>query len=507
MSDNFINILIVLPLILPVFTAIFQVFLHKNLTVVRSINTFSAFLLVLVSALILVAVHQEKIIAITVGSWESPFGISLVVDYFSSIMILVSSIIFSATSIYNLGSIHIEREKYYFYPITQILMLGIYGSFLTGDIFNLFVWFEVMLISSFVLMSLGGKKAQLEGALKYVVINLISSAIFLSATGMLFGITGTLNMADLALKISKLPDTGMINVVSMLFLVAFGIKSAIFPLFFWLPASYHTPPSPITALLAGLLTKVGVYVLFRVFTLIFIQDVEFTHTVLLILSGLTMLIGVLGPIAQNDFRRILSFHIVSQVGYMIMALALFSPLAIAGGVFYIVHHMIVKTNLFIISGVTKIIKGSYELEKLGGLYKLYPFLGLLFIISAFSLAGVPPLSGFWAKFILTKAGFSIEQYFIIGLSLFVGLLTLFSMTKIWTQVFWKDDPEKYQNRNNFKMLTTGKKYLLIAPIVYLASITLFISFAVDPVFEFATYAAEQLKNPSVYINAVLGGNQ
>jgi multicomponent Na+:H+ antiporter subunit D len=507
MSNEFINILVILPIILPVLTAILQVFVHKNLTVVRSVNTFSAFLLILVAALILTAVHQEKVIAITLGSWEAPFGISFVIDYFAAIMLLISSIIFSATAIYSLGSIHIEREKYYFYPLTQILMLGINGSFLTGDLFNLFVWFEVMLISSFVLMSLGGKKAQLEGALKYVVINLISSAIFLSATGMLFGITGSLNMADLAYKISHMPDNGMLNVVAMLFLVAFGIKSAIFPMFFWLPASYHTPPSPVTALLAGLLTKVGVYVIFRVFTLIFIQDVEFTHTVLLILSGLTMLIGVLGPIAQNDFRRILSFHIVSQVGYMIMALALFSPLAIAGGIFYIVHHMVVKTNLFIISGVTKSIKGSYELEKLGGLYKLYPFLGLLFIISAFSLAGIPPLSGFWAKFILTKAGFTIEQYFIIGLSLFVGLLTLFSMSKIWTQVFWKNDPNENSDRDDFKSLPIRKKYLLFAPMIYLAGITLFISFGVDYVFEFATLAAEQLKEPSIYINAVLGGGK
>lgn len=507
MTNIDINIFIILPLAIPVLTAIVEVFAHRNITVVRVINTISAFLLLGITMLLMHYVIRNDIYAVTIGSWDAPFGISLVIDYFSAIMLLVSSVIFSAASVYALGSISEKRERYYFYPITQILMLGINGSFLTGDLFNLFVWFEVMLISSFVLMALGGKKQQLEGALKYVTINLISSIIFLSAIGMLFGITGTLNMADLATKIQHIPDKGLINMVSMLFLVAFGIKSAIFPLFFWLPASYHTPPSPITALLAGLLTKVGVYVIFRIYTLIFIQDISFTHTVIMVLSGLTMLIGVLGPIAQNDFRRILSFHIVSQVGYMIMAVALYTPLAIAGGIFYIVHHMLVKTNLFIISGVTKKIKGSYILEEIGGIYKGYPILAILFIISAFSLAGMPPFSGFWAKFILTKAGFSIEEYFIIGLSLFVGLLTLFSMTKIWTQVFWKDDPNENKNDIEYKNLPESKKYLMFAPMIYLAAMTLFVSFGVEHVFAIAEKAAAQLTNPEIYINAVLGGKQ
>ena len=189
----------------------------------------------------------------------------------------------------------------------HLLLAGVAGSFLTGDIFNLYVWFEVMLIASFALLILGGERAQMEGAVKYVTLNLLSSAIFLSAIGLLYGITGTLNMADIAVKLGAAENTGMVDVIAVMFMVAFGIKAAAFPLFFWLPASYHTGPVAVSALFAGLLTKVGVYALFRVFTLIFNQNVDFTHELLLWMAALTMLTGVLGAAAQFEFRRILSF--------------------------------------------------------------------------------------------------------------------------------------------------------------------------------------------------------
>ena len=215
---------------------------------------------------------------------------------------------------------------------------------------------------------------------------------------------GTLNMADLARKLAHVEQPGVITVISMLFLVAFGVKAAVFPLFFWLPASYHTPPAAVSAIFAGLLTKVGVYALIRVFTLIFVQDTGYTHTLILIIAGLTMLTGVLGAVAQNEFRRILSFHIISQIGYMIMGLGLFSSLALAGSVFFIAHNIIAKTNLFLISGLAYRLRGTYDLHALGGLYAAYPVVALLFLIPALSLAGLPPLSGFAAKLILVRAG-------------------------------------------------------------------------------------------------------
>lgn len=449
---------------------------------------------------------SDGIISFQVGGWAAPFGISIVADLLSTVMIVITSIIAFATALYSLGTMDADREKYLYYPLLQFLLMGINGAFLTGDIFNLYVWFEVMLISSFVLLALGGKRGQLEGAIKYVTLNLLSSAIFLAAVGILYGIAGTLNMADLAKKIPFLEQNELLTVVSVLFMAAFGVKAAIFPLFFWLPASYHTPPAAVSAIFAGLLTKVGVYALIRFFTTIFVHDTEFTHNVLLISAALTMLTGVLGAAAQNDFRKILSFHIISQIGYMILGLALFSPLAIAGAIFYIIHHIIVKTNLFFISGVVKKLKGSYNLKDLGGIYKYYPLLGLLFLIPALSLAGIPPLSGFWAKFVVIKAGLEIQEYFVVGIALLVGLLTLFSMTKIWNEVFWKDDPkgsENYQNQS-YKLLSSYKKIMMFAPIIFLGVITVLIGVYAEPFYNFANNAANQLIDSTNYINSVLG---
>jgi multicomponent Na+:H+ antiporter subunit D len=300
----------------------------------------------------------------------------------------------------------------------------------------------------------------------------------------------------------------MITVISMMFLVSFGIKAAAFPLFFWLPASYHTPQVAVSALFAGLLTKVGVYALYRFFTLIFTQDIDYTHTILLWVAALTMLTGVLGAAAQFEFRRILSFHIVSQIGYMLLGLALFTPLAIIGGVFYIMHHIIVKTNLFLISGITYRLLGSYDLKDLGGVYKERPFLALLFLIPALSLAGIPPLSGFFAKFVVIRAGLEAEAYVVTGIALLVGLLTLYSMIKIWAEVFWKKTPEHVTDLRRLKGEVKEKhNWAYFAPVISLAACTVFIGLNGQPIYELAEMAAHQLLNPQLYIEAVLGEQQ
>lgn len=474
----------------------------KNFKAHRAINLISSIVSLVISVILITEVLNDGIQTLYVGSWKAPFGISLVADLLSAIMVVITAVIGFATAVYSLATMDEAREKFGYYPLLQILLMGINGAFLTGDIFNLYVWFEVMLISSFVLLALGGKREQLEGAIKYVTLNLLSSALFLAGVGILYGLAGTLNMADLAHKLAIINEPKMTTVVSMLFLVAFGIKSAVFPLFFWLPASYHTPPAAVSAIFAGLLTKVGVYALMRVFTLIFINDITFTHTIILVIAGFTMLTGVLGAAAQMDFRRILSFHIISQIGYMIMGLGLYSPLAIAGGIFYIIHHIIVKTNLFLVSGVVNKMRGTYDLKKLGGLYKLYPLLGLLFLIPALSLAGIPPLSGFWAKFTVVKAGLDLGEFTIVAVSLAVGLLTLFSMTKIWNEAFWKDASDEPEDKS--VPGTIMQKVLLFVPIVFLAVITITIGFSVEPFFKIAQEAAAQLLDPEQYIQAVLG---
>lgn len=500
------NQIVIFPIILPLVFTVIMLLLWKSVKAHRYINLAGSTLSLIVSILLLIEVIDAGIISLQVGGWQAPFGISIVADFLSTAMVVITAIIGFGTALYSIGTMDEDRERYLYYPLLQLLIMGINGAFLTGDVFNLYVWFEVMLISSFVLLALGGKRGQLEGAIKYVTLNLLSSAIFLAAVGMLYGITGSLNMADIASKIPLLEQKDLLTVVSILFMVAFGVKAAIFPLFFWLPASYHTPPVAVSAIFAGLLTKVGVYALFRFFTTIFVHDTGFTHNILLISAALTMLTGVLGAAAQNDFRKILSFHIISQIGYMILGLALYSPLAIAGGVFYIIHHIIVKTNLFFVSGVVNKLKGSYSLKDVGGVYKYYPFLGLLFLIPALSLAGIPPLSGFWAKFVVIKAGLELHEYLVVGIALLVGLLTLFSMTKIWNEVFWRDDPKGSENHINgsYRQISRFNKYMMIAPIVFLALITIVIGFYAEPFFNFANDAAAQLIDPSIYINTVLG---
>ena len=296
-------------------------------------------------------------------------------------------------------------------------------------------------------------------------------------------------------------DPRLATVVAMLLMIAFGVKAAVFPLFFWLPASYHTPAFSVSAVFAGLLTKVGVYALMRMFTLVFDHDVGFTHQILLWVAGFTMVTGVLGAAAQSDIRKILSFHIVSQIGYMILGLELLTPLAIVGAVFYLVHHIIVKANLFLIAGVVERVAGSTELSKIGGLYKSAPFLALLFLIPAFSLAGFPPLSGFWAKFLLVKAALDVVAWILTGVALLVGLLTIYSMTKIWGAAFWEPHPDGIDP--SLTTLDTGTRCAMLLPIAALALLTMVIGLSPEPFVALAERSAAQLLDPSAYIETVL----
>jgi multicomponent Na+:H+ antiporter subunit D len=413
-------------------------------------------------------------------------------------MVLLTGISGLAVAVYSLGSIDEAREAHGYHPLLHVLLMGVSMAFLTGDLFNLYVAFEVMLMASFVLLALGGERAQLEGAVKYVTLNLLSSAVFLAAVGVLYGVAGTLNLADLALVVQRGTSPGLFTTLACLFLVVFGIKAAVFPLFFWLPASYHTPPVAVTALFAGLLTKVGVYALVRAFTLVFTGDTALTHGLILAIAVLTMVTGVLGAAAQFEFRRVLSFHIVSQIGYMVLGLGFFTPLALAGTVFYLIHHIVVKTNLFLMGGIVERLGGTFELGSLGGLYRSRPGLALLFLVPALSLAGIPPLSGFWGKLILVKAGLDSGHYAATGAALAVSLLTLFSMTKLWNEAFWKEPPE------GSAVATARVPWTLLGPVVALAAITVAVGLGAGPVFDLSSRAAAQLADPSQYVRAVLG---
>ncbi|MFN3260125.1 MAG: Na+/H+ antiporter subunit D [Pikeienuella sp.] len=495
--------LLAAPIALPFLTAVLA-FLFRSGPAGRRISVAGNAALLAAAVALMAETLREGVIAVQVGEWAAPFGITLVADLLSAVMVVITAITALAVSVYALEDIGERAERLGYHALFNVLIAGVCGAFLTGDLFNLYVWFEVMLISSFGLLILGGSKAQIDGGVKYVALNMISTILFLSGVGLLYGMTGTLNMADLARTVPALEDQGLVTLIAVMFMIAFGVKAAVFPLFFWLPASYHTPAFSVSAVFAGLLTKVGVYALIRMFTLVFDGDVGFTHQILLWVAALTMLTGVLGAAAQNDIRRILSFHIVSQIGYMIMGLALLTPLALAGAVFYLVHHIIVKANLFLIAGVAERVAGSTELSRIGGLYKSAPLLAVLFLVPAFSLAGFPPLSGFWAKYILVAAAIEIEGWVIAAVALTVGLLTIYSMTKIWAEAFWKAHPEGLEPA--LTRLSPGARVRLLTPVAALAGLTLVIGFFPEPFVAFAERAAGQLLDPSAYVTAVLGAD-
>ena len=302
-------------------------------------------------------------------------------------------------------------------------------------------------------------------------------------------------MADLAMVLPQTESSAALTLSAMMFLLAFGIKAGFFPMFFWLPASYHTASIIVSAVFAGLLTKVGVYALFRVFTLLFEVDNGILKPLIAVFAAGTMLFGVFGAAVQWDVRRILSFHIISQIGYIMLGLAIATPLAMAGAVFYIIHHIVVKANLFFVAGAIHRATGTFDLRKSGGLMKSSPMLAVLFAIPALSLAGIPPLSGFWAKLMVVDASFQGDAAWLAGIALFVGLLTIFSMSKIWIEAFWKEPLRKTRVRT--------VPAAMIAPIAVLGAITLAIGFNPEPLIVFSNLAADSIGNRTELMGAII----
>ena len=489
------------PVAIPFMTAVLTMLAWRSLRLQRAISVTGGVLLLASAIAIMAAVAENGPVAAQAGGWPAPFGITMVADWLSAVMVLITGIMAVATLVYGLADVTAAEERQGHHPLTHGMLAGICGAFLTGDIFNMYVWFEVMLIASFGLLVVGGGRAQLDGAVKYVGLNLIATLAFLAGVGLLYGATGTLNMADLHGKLAGREGETAILAAAMVLIFAFGSKAAVFPLFFWLPASYHTPSFATSALFSAMLTKVGVYALFRVFTLVFDSGAPGLQPLLIWGSVATMLVGVLGAAAQMNVRRILSFHIISQIGYMVLGLALWTPLGLLGGIFYVIHHIVVKANLFLIAGIMRGYTGSEELREIGGLWRHRPWLGVLFLIPAMSLAGMPPLSGFWAKLVILQAALEQERWIVAFFVLLVGLLTLFSMSKIWNEAFWKAHP------GGEGALAPRTPLLALLPAVALAAITVAIGLYAAPFVDVAAAAAAGLLDPQAYLAAVLGATR
>ncbi|MDE0611062.1 MAG: proton-conducting transporter membrane subunit [Anaerolineaceae bacterium] len=490
-----------LPILIPFLMAILSIINWGNRVLHRFLALAGSVGLLFAALALLTTVNEQGILSSNIGDWPAPFGIVLVADLPAAIMILMAAIVGLAVLVYASVSMDKGRERFGYYPLILLLLMGMCGAFLTGDLFNLYVWFEIMLIASFALLALGGSRAQLEGSVKYFALNLLVSAFMLTGIGLLYGMTGSLNLAALAQTLRAAGPEQPVTTVAIFFMIAFGIKAAMFPLYFWLPASYHTPPVAVSAIFAGLLTKVGVFALIRVFTLLFVQDTAWTHGLLLAGAALTMLSGVLGAMAFDDIRRIFAFHIISQIAYMVLGLALFVPMALAGTIFYMVHHILVIVSLFLVSGLIARAGGSYFKAQLGGLYGTRPLLALLFLVPALSLSGVPPLSGFWAKLTLLRVTLARELWLVAAIALLVGLLTLFSMVRIWLSAFWGPPGPAAASVTPMRV---GERRALYGSTLALVTLTLALSLFAGPAFELAERASEQLLDPAGYIAAVLG---
>jgi multicomponent Na+:H+ antiporter subunit D len=505
-----VNDLIAVPVVLPLLGAAVSILVGRSRTAQRAVAIGVLTALVGVSIAILVHVDREGVTASRAGGWSAPMGITLVADRLSALMLVVASSMLLIVLLYAIGQPGAERNHVGFQSVYLVMSAGVSAAFLTGDLFNLFVAIEMMLTASYVLITLGGRLEQVRAGMTYVVISLLASMLFLTALAYTYAATGTVGMAELASKVAELPP-GTRTALAALFLVVFGIKAALFPLYFWLPDSYPTAPSPVTAIFAGLLTKVGVYAIIRTQTLIFPGALP--PALFFAVAGATMVVGVLGAIAQDDVKRILSFNIIGQIGYMIAGIGLFDLAGLAAVIISLVHHIVVKTALFLSGGLIEHRGGSSRLDRLGGMVTTAPAIAVLFAIPALALAGIPPLSGFVSKFALLSALAANRQWWVLGIGLVVGLLTLFSMVKIWIGVFWAPhaDGEPTGTPDCGVAVTAGSTearagtpMLMMVPTALLVVGVVAIGVFGGPVYDLAVRAAVDVLDPTAYLGAVAG---
>ncbi|MGP4057048.1 Na+/H+ antiporter subunit D [Mycobacterium sp. 4D054] len=534
---QFASVLTPLPVLVPMLGAAATLFAGRRPRLQRSIAVFGLSAVVVVSAVLLYLADRDGTIALQVGGWGpteagmGPLGVTLVVDRLSALMLVVSSIVLLAVVFYAIGQgIRDGDERQpvsIFLPTYLVLSAGVFMAFLAGDLFNLFVGFEVLLTASFVLLTIGASKERVRAGISYVMVSMVSSLVFLFGIALVYATTGTLNLAEIAVRLDDVPEGTRMALFAVL-LVAFGIKAAVFPLSAWLPDSYPTAPAPVTAVFAGLLTKVGVYAIIRAHSLLFPGGGM--DRILLVAGLLTMIIGIFGAIAQSDIKRLLSFTLVSHIGYMVFGIALSTHLGMAGAIYYVAHHILVQTTLFLVVGLIERQAGASTLERLGGLAAASPLLAFVFVVPALNLGGIPPFSGFIGKVALLEAGAesgSVLAWILVAGSVVTSLLTLYVVARVWTKAFWrsrKDAPEGHLSgpapaalldnteetmdielvdRDDVGRMPAG----MLAPTGALIVVGLLLTILAGPIFAYSDRAAHEVMDRGQYIGAVLGGTQ
>jgi multicomponent Na+:H+ antiporter subunit D len=444
------------------------------------------------------AVKTGPVVA-QMSGWAPPYGIAIAVDTLGALMLLASATCGTAAVVFGFSEVSPAAERRGHHSFLHMLLAGVGGAFVTGDLFNLYVWYEVLLIASFGLLIVEGGRRRLDGGMRYVAVNLVATAAFLTGVGLLYGAAGTLNMVDLRGAVAAMPAPQLM-VTGALLLFGFAAKAALFPVFAWLPASYHAPSFAVSALFAALLTKVGVYSLIRVFTLIYPPDAPFLADMLVWGGGLTMAAGVLGALAQTELRRVLAFQVVGSIGFMAAALGVGTEAAIAGAVFYMLQDMVAKVGLFAVAWLAVRRGGTENLRLAGGLWAAAPWTGALFLIPALSLAGVPPFSGFWAKVMVVGSFLDAQAWWLAATGLAAGLLTLYSMGLVFAEMFWK---ARVAGAAPLPDAPPAPRAALVATLAVAAVVT-GVGVAPAALIEASQRAAAELVDPQAMGRAVMG---
>lgn len=491
------NWLVGIPVVLPLLGAGITL-AFSNWRRVQWIISVSILSISLITSAALVYLAQDGPLVFDVGEWAAPVGITLVADRLSTLMLVVSVAVTLAVLIYSLAQGVEDGEEAaptaVYHPAYLILSAGVSNAFLTGDLFNLFVGFEILLAASFVLITMGGTRTRIRSGTVYVVVSMLSSIIFLIAIFMTYAATGTLSFAHLATRLQEI-DPGVSLALQAMLLVAFGIKAAIFPLSAWLPDSYPTAPAPVTAVFAGLLTKVGVYAIIRTQVLLFPQGR--LDEILSVLAILTMVVGILGAVTQRDIKRMLSFTLVSHIGFMIWGISVSSEAGLAATIYYVIHHITVQTALFLVAGLIERHGGTTSLRNLGALAKSAPLIAALYLVPALGLAGIPPMTGFLGKVGLISASAESGQtidWWLIGAGLVTSLLTLYAVLRAWNLAFWQEAEEELESKK-----IPGGMYGAAASLVIMS---LGIAAFSGPIYSYAEKAAVELERRGPYIVAV-----
>ncbi|MBK0865987.1 MAG: Na+/H+ antiporter subunit D [Saccharopolyspora sp.] len=505
------TVLVALPVLLPLAAAGLSLALGRFADFQRIIGLVVLAAIIVDGAFLLYVTDTYGPLVLQMGSWPAPAGITLVADRLSALLLMVSAVVTFAVLIYSIGQrltdYGRERASTTFHPMYMVLCAGVSLAYLAGDLFNLFVAFEIMLSSSYVLITRRTTASRVRAGMTYVIVSLTSSLLFITMIALVYAATGTVNMADLGGKVVLLPE-GLQIALGLLMVIVFGVKAAMVPLHFWLPDSYPTAPAPVTAVFAGLLTKVGVYALIRTQTLVFNHHRGWE--LMLAIALITMLVGALGALAQNDLNRMLSFLLVSHIGYMLFGLGVYDIVGLTGVILYVVHHITVQATLFLVSGLITRHTGTVALSRMGGLARAAPPIAVLFALPALSLAGVPPFSGFVAKLALLQAGVGAgtwAAYVVTGGAVLTSLLTLYAVARVWTRAFWGQvrAPEADPDPADELVVGTGNSTRpMIAATGVLVTASLVIAMVAGPLSGVSNRAAEDLMDGSTYRSAVLG---